>query len=221
LRALPFIVALIALSAFAEDESRGAQPEPTPTIYTSINGISIDGVEYWPFDDAQPGSPYPDRILWDYAEGSTPAKACMLAANRQLVSWLEDTNSDVYLKLRELKHRGGPSRFWMWTNDYTKAPQQAQNGMRRAHVWHWCQQHVSPDCGYLKFESTVRPDGSCALPQAEQVSSYLQGRINMLPENLEPLLPDASMVDGSRGDQSTDRENNPRSSAGEARAGGR
>lgn len=193
-----------------------------PTLDTSINGIQIGGLEYWPFDDTQPGSPYPDRVLWEHQEGSPQAQACMIQASRRLTTWLEDTQSVVYGKLKELKRRGGPSQFWMWTNDYTKAPQQAQNGMRRSHVWHWCDQHVTPDCGWLKFESTVGPDGVCSMPEEQQVASYLEGRINNLPEPLQSEgLGDVNVLDGGRGEQSTDRESSSGSLGTETGAGQR
>lgn len=198
MRLVTAILFLTTFSAWAQ--------APVPTLDTSINGFRIGGLEYWPFDDARPGSPYPDRVLWEHEEGSPKAQECMVQASRRLVTWLEDTESVVHGKLIELKRRGGPSQFWMWTNDYTKAPQQAQNGMRRSHVWHWCQEHVTPDCGWLKFESTVGPDGVCKLPEAAQVASYLEGRINLLPEPLQSeSLSEANVVDGGRGEQSTDR----------------
>lgn len=212
MRTLTAIILMFSFSALAQ----------VPTLDTSINGIQIGGLEYWPFDDAQPGSPYPDRVLWNHEEGSPQAQACMIKASRRLTTWLEDTQSVVYGKLRELKRRGGPSQFWMWTNDYTKAPQQAQNGMRRSHVWHWCDQHVTPDCGWLKFESTVGPDGSCSMPEEEQVASYLEGRINNLPEPLQSEgLGDVNVLDGGRGNQSTDRESSSGSRSTESGAGQR
>lgn len=215
MRSLAAILLFTTLSAWAQ--------APVPTLNTSINGFQIGGLEYWPFDDARPGSPYPDRVLWEHEEGSPKAQECMIQASRRLATWLEDTDSAVYGKLKELKRRGGPAQFWLWTNDYTKAPQQAQNGMRRSHVWHWCQEHVTPDCGWLKFESTVGPDGVCKMPEAAQVASYLEGRINLLPEPLQSEgLSEANVVDGSRGDQSTDRsgDSSPKPS-GSSAAGSR
>ena len=147
----------------------------------------------------------------------------MIESSRRLASWLEDTQSPVYEKLKELKRRGGPSQFWLWTNDYTKAPLQAASGMRRAHVWHWCEEHTSPDCGWLKFESTVSPEGVCKMPEAQQVSTYLQGRINLLPEPLQPEASESARneFDGGRGNQSTDRQSSPRRSAEDVAAGRR
>jgi hypothetical protein len=215
MRFLTMILLLSTLPAWAQ--------APVPTLNTSINGIEIGGLEYWPFNDAQPGSPYPNRVLWEHEEGSPKAQECMIESSRRLTTWLEDTQSPVYEKLRELKRRGGPSRFWMWTNDYTKAPQQAQSGMRRSHVWHWCSEHTSPDCGWLKFESTVTPDGVCKMPEALQVATYLQSRINLLPEPLQPEGPESANneFDGGRENQVTDRASSPQESAKDVAAGRR
>jgi hypothetical protein len=192
-------------------------------LYTSINGIKIDGLEYWPFDDSIEGSPYPERVLWKFELGSKEAKACMLKSSTLLTSWLEDTHSPVYEKLKELKRRGGPSQFWMWTNDYTKAPVLAASVMRRAHVWHWCSEPSTPDCGWLKFESTVGPDGVCKMPEAQEVSNFLQSRINLLPEPLQPEgSEDSNLVDSDRGVPRGDvSESNPRETAINVGAGKR
>lgn len=189
--------------------------ESVPRLNTSINGIDIGGIEYWPFDDTIESSPYPNRVLWSFEEGSPLAQKCALDSSRRLTTWLEDTESEVYGKLKELKRRGGPSQFWMWTNDYTKAPSQAARGMRPSRVWHWCAQAgdmiENPDCGWLKFESAVGPDGVCKMPEAAQVANFLQQKIDSLEEPLQPERTESAIneFNGGRGYQSTDRVNSP------------
>tara|TARA_R110000868_G_scaffold132380_3_gene343221 strand:+ start:42629 stop:43249 length:621 start_codon:yes stop_codon:yes gene_type:complete len=138
----------------------------------------IGGMEYWPFDDSIPGSPYPDRVLWSYEEGTDAAKKCMLQGNKLLVSWLEDASHPVTKALKEYKEIGGSADFFMWTNDYTKAPSQAARGMRKARVW-WWSGSGSDTSGWLKFESTVLPDGTCTNPKPEQIVTYIESRYSL------------------------------------------
>src|SRR5690606_35135240 len=137
----------------------------------------IGGMEYWTFDDSIPGSPYPDRVLWNFEEGSDAAKKCMLEANKKLVSWLKDEEHPVNKALVHYKEIGGTADFFMWTNDYTKAPAQAARA-RRNRVWWWSGSSNETD-GWLKFESTVMPDGTCKTPEAEQIVSYLENRYSI------------------------------------------
>ncbi len=155
----------------------------------------------------------------------TAAMDCMVKASKRLTTWLRDTDSPVYGKLKELKRRGGPSQFFMWTNDYTKGPQLAQNGMRPARVWHWCSDPAryesDPDCGWLKFESTVGPDGACKMPEAAQVENFLQQKIDSLQEPLQPEGTEAAdnVFDGGRGDQSNERVKSPSTTPAAGAAG--
>lgn len=174
------IVLMLSFSGFTF-----AQDRPT----TGRIGVGyIGGMEYWPFDDAIPGSPYPDRVLWSYDEGTDAAQACMLQGNKLLVSWLEDEQHPVSVALKEYKDLGGSTDFFMWTNDYTKAPQQAARGTRKSRVW-WWSGSGSETSGWLKFESTVLADGTCQNPKAEQVVSYIESRYSIFAatpnENIE------------------------------------
>lgn len=168
------IFALFVLSATTQAFS---QQEEKPR-YGNIGPAYIGGMEFWPFDDSIPGSPYPDRVLWSYGEGSDPAKACMLKGNKQLVKWLEDPQSPVAVALKEYAEIGGTSSFFQWTNDYTKAPSQAARGTRKSRVW-WWSGSGSETSGWLKYESTVLPDGTCQNPQEEQIVSYLESRYHL------------------------------------------
>jgi hypothetical protein len=223
-----FTILLLLASLKAQAQSH-AQPQiDLPELNTSINGIDIGGLEYWPFIDNKP-HPYPSGVVWSHEEAAeknmTAAMECMVKASKRLTSWLRDTDSPVYGKLKELKRRGGPSQFFMWTNDYTKGPQLAQNGMRPARVWHWCSDPAdyesTPDCGWLKFESTVGPDGACKMPEEVQVASFLQQKIDSLP--LQPVGAESAIneFNGGRGDQSTDRVDSPSTTPGAGAAGTR
>ncbi|MBH48986.1 MAG: hypothetical protein CME71_12530 [Halobacteriovorax sp.] len=166
---------LVLLATLSFTTIAGAQEYPQTG---RIGPAYIGGMEYWPFDDAIPGSPYPDRVLWSYGEGSDLAKKCMLQGNQLLVSWLKDDNHPVTKALKEYKEIGGTADFFMWTNDYSKAPAQAARGMRKSHVW-WWSGSGSDTSGWLKFESTVSPDGTCSNPKPEQIVSYLESRYSL------------------------------------------
>ncbi len=171
------IFALFVLSAssqaFAQQSERPRSGQ--------IGAGYIGGMEYWPFDDSIPGSPYPDRVLWSYEEGSKAAQECMLKGNKQLVKWLEDSQSPVSVALKEYSEIGGESSFFLWTNDYTKAPTQAARGTRKSRVW-WWSGSGSETSGWLKYESTVLPDGTCQNPKEEQIVSYLESRYHLFAE---------------------------------------
>jgi len=169
-----FIIGLLLLSQAAH-----AQEERPKT--GTVGPSYIGGMEYWPFDDSIPGSPYPDRVLWNYEEGSDAAKKCMLEANKKLVGWLKDEEHPVNKALVHYKEIGGTADFFMWTNDYTKAPQQAAHA-RRNRVW-WWSGNGDETSGWLKFESTVLPDGTCKTPEAEQIVSYLENRYSLFAGN--------------------------------------
>ncbi len=226
MRFLAMILLFSTISPLAQAQSHARPQIDLPDLNTSINGIEIGGLEYWPFIDNKP-LPYPTGIVWSHKEAAeknmTAAMECMVKASKRLTTWLRDTDSPVYGKLKELKRRGGPSQFFMWTNDYTKGPQLAQNGMRPASVWHWCSDTADyesdPACGWLKFESTVGPDGACKMPEAAQVTSFLQQKIDSLQE---PLTESAiNEFNGGRGDQSTDRVDSPSTTPGDGAAGTR
>ena len=66
--------------------------------------IYISGIEFWPFDDsAEDPYPYPGRIIWSWNGGaSQEAQACALKGNKELVAWLNDTESAVFKALNVL-----------------------------------------------------------------------------------------------------------------------
>lgn len=171
------ILAFISVSVLSHVS---AYAEETPQT-GQIGPAYIGGMEYWPFDDSIPGSPYPDRVLWSYEEGSDAAKSCMLKGNKQLVGWLKDPQSPVAVALKEYSAIGGESSFFLWTNDYTKAPSQAARGTRKSRVW-WWSGSGSETSGWLKYESTVLPDGKCQIPKEEQIVSYLESRYHLFAE---------------------------------------
>lgn len=176
------VLALIVTPLFAEEEivtpdENGVQEEtvvesrPEKPVYsTVINDVRIAGIEFWPFDDSfEKPNPYRERIIWGWSQrASEEARACTISGNIDLVAWLEDTESEVHKALMEFKAAGGRASFFIWTNDYQKAPIYAQRrGMRRSQVWYW-------NKAYLKYESTVDVEGNCTNPNQWQIVSYLQ-----------------------------------------------
>lgn len=165
-----FLAVLLSFNTFAQDRM---------VLGKGINHGYISGEEYWPFV-AGMGSPYPERVIWDFDQaGEKIGKAvqeCALKGNKQLVSWLENVESPVSKRLKDVKELGGTTAFFMWTNDYTK---DQNNSRRRANrVWRWCNGGCNSGAGgLLKFESTVAGDGTCLNPEESQVTRFLDGYI--------------------------------------------
>ncbi len=159
---LAAMLVLSATFAFAQDGIRRG----------TFGGAHVGGQEYWPFDDDIPGSPYPDRVIWSFGGASDAAQRCMIEANTLLISWLQDENHPVTKAIQEYNEAGGSASFFMWVNDYTKAPNQARNA-RRNQVWYWSSDGDQVR-GLLKFESTLMPDGTCKTPNERQAASFIE-----------------------------------------------
>jgi hypothetical protein len=162
-----------------------------------MNGYTLAGAEYWPYigkDDIT----YPDDVLW----GFYPAKGVIAPgedtpnrddANPDAVECAEHSFAalQVFLAsnppaLREVNDRGAAHgfvpRFYLWTNDYSKAATPYPPGVRDAKLWYWHRKTPEPPKppGYWKWEATLTQNGDCQIPEAEQIHAYLAETLGKL-----------------------------------------
>jgi hypothetical protein len=156
----------------------------------TIHGYLLAGAEYWPYvgtEDIQ----YPEAVLWGFypvkgelgpgetepnADSASPAAiACAQTAYAALRAFV---SSDPP-KLRAIVLRGADQgfvpRFYLWTNDYTRAATPYPPGVREARLWYW--KRAVPVAGrppgYWKWEATLAQSGECTIPQPAQIEKYL------------------------------------------------
>ena len=130
---------------------------------------TIAGEEYWIFDDSKAGNPYSrNEIIWSYSGAPASAQECAKKGYAQLISWLENPDSIISQYLKLIGESGGVTSFFLWTNDYSikKAVIKGQNP-RSARIWNW-------EDMFLKYESTVLPNGECVIPKKDDVISTLE-----------------------------------------------
>ena len=140
---------------------------------------AIVGEEYWIFDDSKSGNPYSrGEVVWSYDGAPAVAQKCAELGHKQLKSWLENSDSIVSKYLKIIGESGGPTQFFLWTNDFqtNKATRkfedekiQKENGRKKrplASVWNYLD-------GLLKYESSITPDGECHIPKESEVIESL------------------------------------------------
>jgi hypothetical protein len=155
-----------------------------------INGYVLAGAEYWPYigkEDIR----YPQDVLWGFypvkgeiPPGETDPNAD--SASREAIECAQQafTALQVFLAknppaLRRIIELGEPKgfvpRFYLWTNDYSRAATPYPPGVREARLWYWKRKQPEPPKppGYWKWESTVTQDGACHVPDADQIDKYL------------------------------------------------
>ncbi len=158
-----------------------AQPAPMQT--QTINGFTLSGSEYWPFvGDAE--LQYPEDVLWGFEGESnsdgrpTPAtaeaQACARVSYDALLIYL---NSNPTL-LQQVVARGATSRFYLWTDDYSRSVNTRQ--MRSNRMWHWNRGTPNLAQGYWKWEAVLTFDGRCLIPESAQIERTLQSALRQL-----------------------------------------
>ena len=184
--------ALFLLVACGSSSTPTAQPEPAsdPMSTFTINGYLLAGAEYWPYVGSE-DIKYPDAVLWGFypkageigpgettpnPETANPrAVECARTAYDALRAFV---TSDPP-KLRQIVERGAAKgyvpRFYLWTNDYTRAGTPYPPGVRPARLWYWKRKEPAPPKppGYWKWESTLTQAGECQIPRAEQIEQAL------------------------------------------------
>lgn len=154
-----------------------------------LEGFTLAGAEYWPYAGAT-DIDYPTDVLWGFypkagelppaetapnaADASPAAIACAEVSYAALRAFLATRPA----ALRAIVE-GSPAvyvpKFYLWTNDYTRAATPYPPGVREARLWYW--QRKAPDParppGYWKWEATVTQAGECQIPQALQIERVL------------------------------------------------
>jgi hypothetical protein len=162
-----------------------------------MNGFVLAGAEYWPYigkDDIR----YPQDVLWGFyprkgviAPGETDANAD--SATRDAIACAEESftalqvflakNPPALRRIVELgEAQGFVPRFYLWTNDYTRAAMPYPPGVREARLWYWKRKAPEPPKppGYWKWEATVDQNGVCHVPQSEQIDTFLAETLKSL-----------------------------------------
>jgi hypothetical protein len=178
-------------------EPRGASPLSMNMDTFEMNGFTLVGAEYWPYvgkEDIR----YPEDVLWGFypvkgeippgeeepnPDSATPAAImCAETAFEALQVYLASNPPE----LRQVVERGAAAgfvpRFYLWTNDYTRAADPYPPGMREARLWYWHRKEPSPPKppGYWKWEATVNQRGECQIPNRAQSESYLRETLGKL-----------------------------------------
>jgi hypothetical protein len=78
--------------------------------------------------------------------------------------------------------QGYVPRFYLWTNDYSRAADPYPPGVREARLWYWKRKQPEPPKppGYWKWEASLMQNGTCAIPSDEQIRTYLAETLSKL-----------------------------------------
>ena len=98
---------------------------------------------------------------------SKESLACLKKGHKQLQGWLEDEKSKVSRSLQVLKENGGTTNFFMWINDYHRNKAKVIDGdpsAPRFYMWRNT---------FIKYISTLLPNGDCLIPSEKGVISDL------------------------------------------------
>jgi hypothetical protein len=162
-----------------------------------INGYVLAGAEYWPYigkEDIR----YPQDVLWGFypEQGVIPPGETDPnpdSATREAVDCAQQSFAalQVFLAknppaLRRIVEVGEPKgfvpRFYLWTNDYSRAASPYPPGVREARLWYWKRKQPEPPRppGYWKWEATLTQLGVCQIPQPAQIEKYLAQTLSEL-----------------------------------------
>ena len=156
----------------------------------TINGYLLAGAEYWPYVGTADIN-YPDAVLWGFypkageigpgettpnAETANPkAVACAERAYAALRAFVQSDPPKLRAIVTKGADKGYVPRFYLWTNDYTRAATPYPPGVREARLWYWKRKEPAPPKppGYWKWESTLTQSGECQIPQSDQIAKIL------------------------------------------------
>ena len=158
------------------------------------NGLILSGGEYWPYHGTTELN-YPDDVLWGFypvrgepadepnVDSATPeAIACAERAYRKLEAFVS-LEGPLKAKFRRVLELGAEhlisNKFYLWTNDYTRAADPYPPGVRPARLWYWTRSPQIPgrSPGYWKWESSLTQDGVCHLPDDAQIEEYIDRKL--------------------------------------------
>ena len=154
-----------------------------------LGGYTLSGAEYWPYAGTAELD-YPKDVLWGFypkagelapgesepnaADASPAALACARTSYEALRTFLATKPAALKAIIEAAPARYVP-KFYLWTNDYTRAATPYPPGVREARLWYW--QRKTPDParppGYWKWEATVTQTGECQVPRQPQIDRYL------------------------------------------------
>ena len=140
-----------------------------------INRYQLVGAEYWPFYGNEPFR-YPNDVLWGfYPEGASKnAIKCAEQSYNALLGFLREN----WRLMRDVVGYGATRKFYLWTNDYSAALN--DRVLRSARMWHSNSGTRDYNQGYWKWESTLRPNGTCEIPNSDQITGELAEAIKAL-----------------------------------------
>jgi hypothetical protein len=155
-----------------------------------MNGYTLAGAEYWPYvgkDDIR----YPEEVLWGFypEKGVIPpgetdpnvdtASPDAVDCAKQSFAALQVFLAKNPAELRQIVDRGAAQgyvpRFYLWTNDYSRAADPYPPGVREARLWYWKRKQPEPPKppGYWKWEASLMQNGKCEVPRDDQIQTYL------------------------------------------------
>jgi hypothetical protein len=189
-RILAIVVIAACGGAPAPAPEKPVTAEPVPMATFEQNGYLLAGAEYWPYVGSK-DIDYPAAVLWGFypEKGVVPpgetdpnpdtaspaAVACAQKAYAALRAFVA-SDPPALRKIVELgADQGYVPRFYLWTNDYTRADEPYPPGVREARLWYWKRKTPEPPKppGYWKWESSLLRDGTCTIPQPAQIEAYL------------------------------------------------
>jgi hypothetical protein len=195
------LVVLVACSHSAQPQQRRAPQGVSPIAQRmdtfEMNGYTLAGAEYWPYvgkDDIN----YPADVLWGFypVKGEIPvgetdpnvdsASPAAIACAEQSFTALQLFLSKNPPELRQINERGANAgfvpRFYLWTNDYTRAAEPYPPGVREARLWYWKRKEpaAGKPPGYWKWEATLTQQGDCQVPKSPQIETYLAETLSKL-----------------------------------------
>jgi hypothetical protein len=187
---LGLLLALSVVTSWAKADERLMQP-------MQVNNLILSGAEYWPFIGAEEFQ-YPDQVLWGfYPEAGVPPPGEVEPNPDSATPLAIACAEQAYRKLQEFFHNPHPlfarvlergatqlvtPKFYLWTNDYSRAANPYPHGVRPARLWYWKRnpQVEGRTPGYWKWESTVLQDGTCQIPGDEQIDEYVREYLQSL-----------------------------------------
>ena len=177
------------VAAIGEPTKAWAEADARKMRTFEKNGIMLGGGEYWPSHDDHECD-YPGDVLWGFYpqkgvpyEGTpsvdTPtaaATACAEQAFDALSKWLDAPPKEFF---DATQYPLISSRFYLWTNDYSKANTPFPKELRMNKFWYWQRTPAVAGRvpGYWKWESTVTQDGVCHIPDPAQIENYLTEKL--------------------------------------------
>lgn len=198
------VVLAVAVLAACHPPKVVPPPAPPPASPISdrmetfeINGYTLAGAEYWPYIGKEEVH-YPHDVLWgfypvkdDIAPGETEPNTD--SATKAAIDCAQESFAALQLflsknppALRDITQRGEAQgfvpRFYLWTNDYSRAADPYPLGRREPRLWYWKrkQPEAGKPPGYWKWEATLTQTGECKLPEQDQIDQYLADTLKSL-----------------------------------------